>query len=196
MDVAEFPKAEQRKNRIHCDWIKTTEIKVNITQITVGNTIVNSTDSVMNLGVIVDENHSMDTHIAKVSRAVCVSIRTIGTFCKHQPVAELLTHPLITSRLEPCKSLLHGLNETQLKRLQRLQNTAARLVTLSMKFTHMTPILKQLHWLPIEQRIIFKMFMFVFKTIHGVSPTYLCSLVKPYEPHRGNMRSANKLLLP
>ena len=37
--------------------------------------------------------------------------------------------------------------------------------------------------------------MFVFKTIHGVSPTYLCSLVKPYEPLRGNMRSANKLLL-
>ena len=49
--------------------------------------------------------------------------------------------------------------------------------------------------LPIEQRIIFKISMFVFKTIHGVSPTYLCSLVKLYEPLRGNMRSVNKLLL-
>ena len=62
-------------------------------------------------------------------------------------------------------------------------------------FTHITPVLKQLHWLPIEQRIIFKISMFVFKTIHGVSPTYLCSLVKPYDPFRGNTRSANKLLL-
>ena len=60
---------------------------------------------------------------------------------------------------------------------------------------HIAPILKQPHWLPVEQRIIFKISMFVFKTIHGVSPSYLCSLVKPYEPLRGNMRCANKLLL-
>ena len=52
-----------------------------------------------------------------------------------------------------------------------------------------------LHWLPIEQRIVFKISMFVFKTIHCVSPVYLCNLVKLYEPLRGNMRSANKLLL-
>ena len=154
--------------------------------------------SVMNLGVIVDVNLSMDKHVAKVSRAVvCVSIRNIGIIRKHinQPVAELLTHALITSRLDTCNLLLHGLNKTQLKRLERLQNTAARLVTLSRKFTHITPILKQLHWLPIEQRIIFEISMFVFKTIRGVLPTYLCSFIKPYEPLRGNMRSANKLLL-
>ena len=104
------------------------------------------TDSVTNLGVIVDENLSMDEHIAKVPRAVCVSIKNIGTIRKHinQPVTELLTHALITSRLDTCNSLLHSLNKTQLKRLQRLQNTAARLVTLSRKCTHITPILKQL----------------------------------------------------
>ena len=128
---------------------------------------------------------------------LCVSIINIGKIRKHinQPVAELLTHALITSRLDTCNSLLHGLNKAHLKRLQRLQNTAARFSTLSGKCTHITPILKQLHLLPIEQRSIFKISMFVFKTIHGVSPTYLCSLVKPYEPLRGNMRSANKLLL-
>ena len=111
------------------------------------------------------------------------------------PFAELLTHALITSRLDTCNSLLHSLNKTQLKRLQRLQNTAVRFVTLYRKFTHITPTLKQIHWLPSEQRTIFKMSVFVFKTIHGASPIYLCSLVKPYEPLRGNIRSANKLLL-
>ena len=65
---------------------------------------------------------------------------------------------------------------------------------LHLKFTHITPILKQLHWLVIEQSIIFKISV-VFKTIHGISPTYFCSLVKPYETLRGNMRSANNLLL-
>ena len=112
----------------------------------------------------------------------------------NQPFAEL-AQALITSRLDTCNSLLHSLNKTQLKRLQRLQNTAVRLVTLSRKCIHITPILKQLHWLSTEQRIIFKMSMFVLKTIHGASPTYLCSIVKPYEPLRGNIRSANKLLL-
>ena len=155
--------------------------KVNITQIRVGDTMVIPTNNVTNLGVNVDENLSMDKHIAKVSRAVCVSIRTIVMICKHtnQPVAELLTHALNTSRLDTCKSLFYGLNKTQLRLLQRLQNTVARLVTLSRKCSHITPILKQLRWLLIKQRIIFKVSMFVFKTIHGVSPTYLCSHVKP-----------------
>ena len=113
----------------------------------------------------------------------------------NHPFAEIHTHALITFRLDTCNSLLHSLNKKQLKRLQQLQNTAARLVTLSRKFTHITPILKQLHWLPTEERIIFKMYVFVLKTIHGASPTYLCSLVKLYEPLRWNIRSANKLLL-
>ena len=83
----------------------------------VGDTMVIPTDSFTNLGVIVDENLSMDKLFAKVLRPVCVSIRTIGMIRKHinQPVGELLTHALITSRLDTCNSLLHGLNKTQLK---------------------------------------------------------------------------------
>ena len=153
-----------------------------------GDTMDTPTDSFTNLGVIIDENLSMDKHIAKVSRAVCILIRNIGMIRKHinQPVAELLTHALITSRLDTCNSLLHGLNKTQLIRLQRLKNTAARLVTLTRKCTHITPILKQLHWLPIEQRIVFKISMFVFKTIHCVSPVYLCNLVNLLDPEHRN----------
>ena len=107
------------------------------------------TDSVTNLGVIVDENLFTDKHIAKVFRAVCVSIRNIGKIRKHinHPIAEVLTHALITSRLDTCNSLLHGLNKTQLKRLHRLQNTAAIHVTLSKIFTHITRILTPLSWL-------------------------------------------------
>ena len=130
VDVAEYPKVDI----IHCGWIKTQRSKVNIAQIrSSGDTMVIPTDIVMNLGVIVDENLSIDKHIAKVFRAPCVSIRNIGMILRHinQPVAELLIHALITSRLDTCNSLLHGLNKTQLKRLQRLHNTATRLVTLS-----------------------------------------------------------------
>ena len=133
-----------------------------------------------------------------VSRAACLSIRNLGLIREHvnQPVAaELFTHASITSRPDMGKSLLHGLNKSQVHRLERLQNTAAKLVTLSRKFTHITPILKQLHWLPIEQRIVFQICTLVVKTIHGASPTYLCNLVEPYVPARDNLRSAVKLLL-
>ena len=131
----------QKQNAL---WLDPNNIDQNIIQIRVGDTMVIPTDSVTNLGVIVDENLFMEKHIATVSRAVCVSITNIGM--NNQPVAELLTHALIISSLDSCNSLLHGLNKTQLKRLQRLQNTAARLVTLSRKCTHITPILKQLHY--------------------------------------------------
>ena len=128
-------KLNNRKT-LHSGWIKT-ESGINITQIRVGDT-----DSVTNLGAIVEENVSMDKNIAKMSRDVRVSVRHIGMIRKHinQPVAKLLTHALITSRLHTCKSLLHGLTKAQLQRLQRLQNTAARLGTLSTKFTRITPV--------------------------------------------------------
>ena len=125
----------------------------------------------MYIGIIIDENLSVE--IVKVSRAVCVSIRNIGMIWKHisQPVAEPFTHALITSGLDMCNSLLHSLKKMQLQWFQQLKNTAARLVTLFRKFTRITHILKQLHWLPIKQRIIFKISILVFETIHGVLPT-------------------------
>ena len=85
--------------------------------------------------------------------------------------------------------------QKQLQQIKGLQKTAAIFVTLFRKFIHITPNLKQIHWLSIKQRIVFKMFMFVFKTIHGVSLTYLCNLVKLYDILRENMHPANKLLL-
>ena len=104
-----------------------------------------------------------------------------------------LTRSLLLDWTRAIHCFTASTKRSALKQLQRFQNTAARLVTLSRKFTHITPVLKQLHWLPIKQRIIFKMSMFVFKTIRSVSPT--CVALLNYDPIRGNMRSANKLLL-
>ena len=155
--------------------------KVNITQIRLGDTMVTPSDNVRNLGVIFDENLSMDKYIT----AACLSIQNLGLNRKHinQPVVELLTLASITSRLDMGNSLLHGLNKSQVHRLERLQNTAAWLITLTRKFTHVTPIVKQLHWLPIERDCL-------------QNPTYLCNLAKakPYVPACENLRSADKLL--
>ena len=80
------------------------------------------------------------------------NIRRISKYLDQESLLTL-THAFSTSRLDYCNSLLYGAPVTQIEKLQRIQNAAARLITRSPKFCHMGPILRQLHWLPIRSRI-------------------------------------------
>ena len=91
-------------------------------------------------------------------------------------------------------SLLYGINEQLLTKLHRAQNAAARMLTRTRKFDHISPILKQLHWLPIRQRIQFKLLLLTWKSLHAMAPMYLNELFSPYIPKR-TLRSADKILL-
>ena len=73
---------------------------------------------------------------------------------------------LITSRLDYCNSLLANLTNTQMKRLKSIQHKAACLVTRTPLREHITPVLKQLHWLPVECRITYKLMVLVYKCVH------------------------------
>ena len=86
---------------------------------------------------------------------------------------------LVTSRLDYGNSLLHNIPFSQTARLQRVQNNAARLITRTNKHDHITPVLKELHWLPVESGIAFKMLVMTFKCINGLAPSYLAEFVKP-----------------
>ena len=81
-----------------------------------------------------------------------------------------------------------------IKRLQKIQNEAARLVTLTPRREHITPILQSLHWLPVQQRIEYKVLMIVFKTLHNAGPEYLRELLVSYDPGRC-LRSRDRHLL-
>jgi len=105
-----------------------------------------------------------------------------------------LIHAFVTSKLENCNSILYGLPKYAIKKLQSVQNAAARLITLSKKHDHITPLLINLHWLPIEERIKYKIFLVVFKCLHGVTPSYIDDLITIYKPVR-NLRSSSELLL-
>ena len=101
------------------------------------------------------------------------------------------------SRLDYCNSLCHGINEGLLNKLQHIQNAAARLVTDTRKYDHITPVLRDLHWLPIRQRIIFKLAIMVYKCQHGLCPSYLaedCILLSATRG-RQHLRSAGRLEL-
>ena len=68
-----------------------------------------------------------------------------------------LVHVFISSRLDYCNSSLYGINDALLKKLQAVQNAAARVTTETRKFDHITPVLSELHWLPMHKRIIYKL---------------------------------------
>ena len=81
-----------------------------------------------------------------------------------------------------------------IKQLQRVQNAASCVVTVSPKFCHITPVLANLHWLPIELRTELKILTIAYKTLHGLAPTYIQDLLQSY-PSVRDLRSLKKNLL-
>ena len=102
---------------------------------------------------------------------------------------------MITSRVDYCNSLLYGLPATQLNKIQRVLNAAARLVCRSPPYCHITPLMHNLLWLPVNLRVCFKVLLFVFKAIHGIAPSYISDLilVKPNSSY--NLRSSSAGIL-
>ena len=107
---------------------------------------------------------------------------------------EKLVNSLVTSNLDYCNSLLYGLPSSKLNRLQRIQNTAARIIMRTRKYDHITPVLKQLHWLPISSRIEFKILLFTYRALNNLAPAYVRDMLCIYEPPRP-LRSAGMSLL-
>ena len=105
-----------------------------------------------------------------------------------------IIHALVMSRLDFGNAVFYGLPETQLRKLQMIQNSAARLITGTRRRDHITPVLFSLHWLPVRQRIEFKLLLLVFRAVHHLCPVYLSSIVIPYTPTR-TLRSADQHLL-
>ena len=104
---------------------------------------------------------------------------------------ETLIHSFITSRLDYCNSLLYGLPDLHINRLQRVQNSCARLICNATKYRHVTPLLFDLHWLPVRFRIIFKILLLTYRILNGLAPLYLCQLVKTRPLSQYNLRSDN-----
>ncbi len=108
---------------------------------------------------------------------------------------EIVVHAFITLRLDYCYSLYCGISKSQITRLQLVQNAAARFIQNSRKCDHITPILRALHWLPIQLRIDFKILLLVYKYLHNQAPSYLSELLHFYTPTRSLRSSDQNLFL-
>ena len=130
----------------------------------------------------------MDAHISYICRTIHFHLRNIGAIRNllTDSATEQLIHSLVTSRLDYCNSLLNGVPDYKLKRVQRMQNIAARIVSRCPYRDHITPVLESLHWLPVKYRILFKLLLLTYKCLNGLGPGYLSCLVMPrkhrYEP--------------
>ncbi len=124
-----------------------------VSPVRVGNDYITPSNSVKNLGFTFDKNLTYEKQINSVVSSSFLTLRDMYKIrqCLPQDVAESMVHSFITTRLDYCNSLYYGLPKKLTNKLQGIQNTAARLITNTLKYDHITPILKALHWLPIDK---------------------------------------------
>ena len=172
--------------------------KLDNISIRVGDSNIHPVPIARNLGSWFDSRLSMATHITKICASsfyYIYNIRRIRKYLTRQST-ETLVHAFVTSRLDYCNGILHGLPDCFLNKLQRVQNACARLIFKEQKFCHVTPLFYELHWLPIKYRIEFKILLITFKILNFLAPTYLSSLISRRLPSKYNLRnSSDKFLL-
>ena len=121
-----------------------------------GTDIIKPSPHARNIGAIFDTTMSMLPHVNNVCKSAFYHIRPISRIRKYlsTQTTEILIHAFVTSKLDHCNSLLYNVPKNVIKKLQSMQNAATTLITRSRKCDHITPILLDLHWLPVSERIL------------------------------------------
>jgi hypothetical protein len=148
------------------------------------------------LGVILDQTLSFDQHVANIIKSSNFNIRALRHIrpMLNQSVANTVACSIFSSRLDYCNSLLFGVSTNNIQKLQRVQNTLARVVAGSKRRDHIKPVLRDLHWLPVARRIDYKVALITYKVLITGQPAYLRNLVTEHKPTR-HLRSENQRLL-
>ena len=165
---------------------------VDLTSLRIGDTSVETSKCVRDLGVYFNNRSDMSSHVSHVCQNASFALYRIGRIRNvlDRTNTERLVHAFVTSRLDYCNSLLYNIEDKHIYKLQLLQNSAARLITRTRKYEHITPVLRELHWLPVYSRIHFKILLFVYKILHNQAPAYLSDLIMVKETPVRVLRSA------
>ena len=165
----------------------------------VSGTTVPITTQIRLLGVTLDQSLSLSSHASQLSlNPVSTTSEPSATFgqfwVKTQPISSpaLLFLPGWTMQMHVCSASVKNLS-----RIQRIQNTLARVVACSRSWSSSAPLLKHLHWLPVSARTHFKIALLTFKSLHTIAPSYLSSLIRPDVPSRAlRSSSAQRICVP
>ena len=180
-------------------WIGTSQQLAKIIRqpLTEGDQVITPVHSAHNLGVIFDDQLKMDAHARSVVKSCFYQLRQLRSVQRSLTfeARRALMTAFIASGVDYCNSVFYGVAKLTIRRLQICLNAAARLVTGVQKFSHITPVLRDtLHWLPVEQRVIFKIATLAFDCVRGTCPAYfrgVCNLLAETDG-RSNLRSAQR----
>jgi hypothetical protein len=167
-----------------------------ISNITICGSEIHASTAVRNLGVQLDPELSLHQNISAICKSAYHRLAEIRKIRKNisDDMARTIVQAKVMSLVDYCNSLLYGLPAKEIERLQRVQNCAARVITGASRYDHITPILKDLHWLPVKHRISYKINIMTFKALHNTGPTYITDLIEWHRPAR-SLRSAGQSLL-
>lgn len=180
-------------------WLGTNQQLAKITRqpLTVGGQVIAPVQLARNLGVILDDQLKMDAHARSIVRSCFYQLRQLRSVQRSLTIEarRALVTAFIASRVDYCNAVFYGVAKSTIHRLQICLSAAARLVTGVGKFNHITPVLRDtLHWLPVEQRITFKIATLAFDCVRGTCPAYFHGICNPLVKidGRSNLRSAQR----
>ena len=161
------------------------EVK-HVNTIKIGDSSVNVACKAKNIGCIIDSTVTMEDQVNSVTKGCYERIHEIGRIRHNltKDAAATLINSQVTSKLDSFNAVLTGLSTPLLNKLQKVKNSAARLLTGTKKYDHITPVLKKLHWLPVKFRIDYKILLPCFKALHDLAPKYLCDMIRKKKPGR------------
>jgi len=168
--------------------------KVNVLKVPVASARINVSETARNLGVIVDSQLTLSAQVAAVCRSGYYQLRQLRplVISMSSDAVKTLVQAFISYRLDYCNSMFYGITDGLVSRLQSVQKVAARSVSGARRYDHITPVLQELHWLPVRRQVDFKMATLVYLSLSGMAPFYLaaeCQLVS--DEGRRQLRSAN-----
>ena len=172
---------------------------INTTHIKIGDDLVKPSTTVKNIGATLDPQLKMDKQINMVCKSAWYHLYQLGKIKKYLSDSQLrsVIQAFVISKLDQNNSLLAGSPKYLIAKLQSVQNAAAKFVCGIGRYDRVEPPLKTLHWLPVEQRIRYKILLLCFKCLNGKGPDYLEELLIPYKPPRDlRSSSANSLVEP
>ena len=170
--------------------------KIVTTDVTIGESRVAPATTVKNIGAALDNTLSMEQEVKAKCKAAWGNLYCLSKLKRYLSTEQLTTAVIayVVSKLDQNNSLLFGLPNILLNKLQRIQNAAARLICGGRKYDEASPLLFKLHWLPISFRVEFKVLLLTYKALHGEGPSYIVDLLIPYEPIE-SLRSSDQHLL-
>ena len=141
-------------------------------QLTVGNDQVTPVTSVRNLGIYLDADLSMRTHVLRTAASCFAVLRRIKSIRRFvtQPLLQSLVVALVLSRLDYGSTVLFGLSHKLVDKLQSVQNAATRLIFAARRRDHISPLLQSLHWLRVADRITFRLAVLTYRCLHSSAP--------------------------